>query len=558
MYKHKFLTSVVVISLLTSILGSSCSKQIDDAYLNPNAGVVEPIEQLLPSVIANMVAGGNTSNTGNGLAGDVLQIGRYVQYWAQNSDDYLYDQMGGTTGNSGGTLGYVWTMHYASAGQNINKIIEWGSQQKKWDYVGVANAIRAWSWLTLSDEYGNIILREAFQLSRTQFDYDTVQAEAYDTVRATAYRALNYLSMTGDSVSQTNLAKGDAFFYNGDVSKWKKFVYGVLARSYAHLTNKPDFKTKYADSVLKYVDLAMTQNSDNAMVQMANTGVSYTMNYFGPTRSNVGSIRQGAFIANLMSGNNTVYPGVQDPRIWYMLRENVNGTFKGIRPTYGAIGDVGLGTNDLPQNFFGGSYTVTSGAETSARYAFRNESPWAIMTASEMKFLMAEAAYRKGDKATALQAYTDGINLHFDFLRNNPIYDFSTNVPPANLITDASQQAYVAAVVPTDPNALTLTEIMEQKYIALFVWGTHETWVDMRRYHYTDQDPDRPGYQVYTDWVPLASTDLALANNGKYVYRARPQNTSEYQYNILAVTAMGGTATDYCTREVWFSTPSAQ
>lgn len=554
MYTHKFLTSVVVLGLLAGIMGSSCSKQIDNAYQNPNAGVVEPIEQLLPSVIANFVAGGNTGNTGNGVAGDALQIGRYIQFWANNTDDYLYDQMGGTTGNSGGTLGYVWTMHYAAQGQNINKIIEWGTQQKKWDYVGVAWAIRAWSWLTLSDEYGNIILREAYQLSRTQFDYDTVQSEAYDTVRATAYRALNFLGMTGDSVSQTNLAKGDAYFYQGDVNKWKKFVYGVLARSYAHLTNKPDFKTKYADSVLKYTDLAMTQNSDNGVVQFANTGVSYTMNYFGPTRGNVGAIRQGAFIANLLSGNNTVFPGVQDPRIWYLLRENPNGTFKGIRPTYGAVGDNGLNANDLPQNFWGSAYTVNTGTDVNTRYIFRNASPWPMMTASEMKFMRAEAAYRKGDKATALQAYTDGINLSFDMLTTN----YATNVPAADLITTPMQQAYMSQVVPTDPNNLTLTEIMLQKYIALYGWGAHETWVDMRRYHYIDTDPDRPGVQVYTDWQPLDPSDIALANNKKYVYRARPQNTSEYQYNIIAVTAMGGTATDYCTREVWFSNPTAQ
>ena len=557
MRTYKFLTGMAVIGLLVCITGSSCSKQIDNAYLNPNAGVVEPIEQLLPSVIANFVAGGNTGNTGNGVAGDVLQIGRYVQYWAQNSDDYIYDQMGGTTGNSGGTLGYVWTMHYAASGQNINKIIEWGTQQKKWDYVGVAWAIRAWSWLTLSDEYGNIILKEAFQLSRTQFDYDTLQSEAYDTVRATAYRALNFLSMTGDSVSQANLAKGDAFFYGGDVNKWKKFVYGVLARSYAHLTNKPDFNGKYADSVLKYTDLAMTTNDDNGVVQFANTGVSYTMNYFGPTRGNVGSIRQTYFIANLLNGNNTAFPGVQDPRIWYLIRENANGNFVGIRPTYGATGDIGLpSANDYPQNFFGGAYTGSAGTDATARYLFRNESPWPMMTASEMQFDRAEAAYRKGDKATALTAYTNGINLNFQMLRTN----YAANVPAAGLITDASQQAYTGnpLVIPTDPANLTLSQIMLQKYIALYVWGAHETWVDMRRYHYIDNDPDNPGVQVYKDWIPLAPGDLALANNGKKVYRARPQNTSEYQYNIIAVTAMGGTATDYCTREVWFSMPAAQ
>lgn len=557
MYTYKFLTGAIAIGLLVCITGSSCSKQIDDAYLNPNASVVEPIEQLLPSVIANFTAGGNTGNTGNGVAGDALQIGRYVQFWAQNSDDYLYDQMGGTTGASSGVLGYVWTMHYAASGQNINKIIEWGSQQKKWDYVGVAWAIRAWSWLTLSDEYGNIILREAFQLSRTQFDYDTLQAEAYDTVRVTAYRALTYLNMTGDSVSQANLAKGDAYFYGGDVSKWKKFVYGVLARSYAHLTNKPDFNSKYADSVLKYTQLALTTNDDNGLVHFANTGVSYTKNYFGPSRGNVGSIRQTYFIANLLSGNNSVFPGVQDPRIWYLIRENPNGTFEGIRPTYGGTSDIGLpSTNDYPQNFFGGAYTSTAGTDAAARYLFRDEAPWPMMTASEMQFDRAEAAYRKGDKATALDAYKNGISMNIDMLQQN----YGANVPAAGLITDATKQAYLnnPVVVPTDPASLTITQIMLQKYIALYVWGAHETWVDMRRYHYTDKDPDRPGVQVYTDWQPLDPSDIALPNNKNYVYRCRPQNTSEYQYNIIAVTAMGGTAPDYCTREVWFSTPNAQ
>ena len=274
MYRYKFLKGTLLIALLTAIGALSCSKKIDEAYQNPNAQVVEPIEQLLPSIIANFCGGANGSNGGNGAGADGMYIGRYVQFWAGNANGNVYDQMGGTTGNSGGALGYVWTMHYATMGQNINKVIEWGTQQKKWDYVGVAWAIRSWSWLTLSDEYGNIILKEAFDLSRTQFDYDTLQREAYDTVRATAYRALSFLNRTGDSVSQTNLAKGDQYFYNGDVNKWKKFVYGVLARSYAHLSNKSNFKQQLADSVIKYCDLAMTDNADNAIQSFANTGVS--------------------------------------------------------------------------------------------------------------------------------------------------------------------------------------------------------------------------------------------------------------------------------------------
>jgi hypothetical protein len=548
MYKHNYLKGVLLASLFASLLGISCSKKIDEAYQNPNASVVEPIETLLPSVIANFVGGANPSNGGNGLAGDDHEIGRYIQFWANYTSANAYDQMGGTTGASGGVLGYVWTMHYATQGQNVSKIIEWGMEQKKWDYVGVAWAIRAWSWLALSDEYGNIILREAFQLGRTQFDYDTLQSEAYDTVRANAYRALSYLSMTGDSVSQTNLAKGDAYFYNGNTDQWKKFVYGVLARSYAHLTNKSTFQP---DSVIKYCDLAMQTNADNATVKFQNTLVSGTMNYYGPTRGNVGQLRQTSFIANLLNGSNPAFAGVVDPRIYYLIRENPNGTFQGIPPAHGGTADNGLQTNDMPQNYWGGSYTaVTAANDSAARYIFRNGAPCPIMTASEIQFLKAEAAFRKGDKTTALQAYTNAINLNFDLLTSN----YNIHIPVAGQITPMSQQAYMSnpAVVPTDPSQLTLTQIMLQKYIALYGWGAHETWVDMRRYHYTDADP-ATGTQVYAGWQPLAPGDLNINNLGKYVYRSRPQNTSEYQYNILAVTAMGGTAIDYCTEEVWFS-----
>ena len=551
MTTNKFLRGICIVGLLSSIGFLSCSKKIDDAYQNPNALVVEPIEQLLPSVIANFVGGANSGNSGNGTAGDAMYIGRYIQYWAANANGNQYDQMGGTTGNNGGAMGYVWTMHYATMGQNITKIVEWGTQQKKWDYVGVAWAIRAWSWLTLSDEYGNIILKEAFDLSRTQFDYDTLQREAYDTVRATAYRALSFLNRTGDSVSATNLAKGDQYFYNGDVNKWKKFVYGVLARSYAHLANKSNFKQLYADSVIKFANLAMTDNADNGYVTFANTGVSGTMNYFGPTRANIGTLRQSSFIANLLSGSNTSF-GVPDPRAWYKIRENANGTFKGIRPNHGDSSSSGLAGSDQPQNFWGGKYTANSAAnDNAARYLFRNGAPFPMMTASEMQFLIAEAAFKKGDKATALAAYTKGISLDFDMLTTT----YTANIPAPNVITGATKAAYMsnASVVPTDPNALTISQIMLQKYIALYGWGAHETWVDMRRYHYTDKDPDHSATQVYTDWQPLAAADIWPLNGGEFVYRARPQNTSEFQYNLPAVTAMGGTATNYCVFNTWIT-----
>ncbi|MFZ1313080.1 MAG: SusD/RagB family nutrient-binding outer membrane lipoprotein, partial [Chitinophagaceae bacterium] len=127
--------------------------------------------------------------------------------------------------------------------------------------------------------------------------------------------------------------------------------------------------------------------------------------------------------------------------------------------------------------------------------------------------------------------------------------------PAAMQITPATRAAYLAnpAVVPTAAN-LTLSHIIMQKYIALYGYGFMQTWVDMRRYHYTDLDPVT-GMQVYADFAAPSGSDLYPDNNGKLAYRARPRYNSEYLYNVAALTSIGAIALDYHTKEQWFSQP---
>ncbi|MFL9484973.1 SusD/RagB family nutrient-binding outer membrane lipoprotein [Chitinophagaceae bacterium LWZ2-11] len=562
--KNKLFISIFSLSVIACITITSCSKKIDEAYLNPNTLVQPPIETLLPSCIGSFLGSSSANGSSYGLGGDALLIGRYIQYWGTYSTSYSpisytasnssnYDEMGGTIGTSD-NLGSVWGAFYYGQGQNITQIINWGTQQQKWDYVGVAQAIRAWGWLELANEYADaIIVKEAFNTARQQFDYDQ-QSVAYDTCRATCMRALANLNRTDGAVSAANLALGDAYFYNGDVNKWKKFVYGILARSYAYINNKASYS---ADSVIKYCNLSITANADNATCKFQGGVISGQDSYFGQFRANVGTIRQSQYIANLMTGqNSTTFTGVSDPRVWYILRENTNGTFKGIIPWTGssALTDP----NDYPQNFWGSSFSTTAApaAETNCRYLFRNTAEFPIMTASELQFLKAEAAYIKGDKATALSAYTNGVSLNFDMLTTN----YATNVPATGVITPASKAAYMAntAAVPTVAANLTLSQIMLQKYIALYGWGVQETWVDMRRYHYTDAD-QQTGKQVYSDFAPPAGTSLYANNNGKLVYRARPRYNSEYIYDVPSLKLVGALdagasqVPDYHTKECWFS-----
>ncbi len=544
---NKLFIKICLLPVTAALLFSSCSKKIDEAFLNPNATTRVPVETLLPGIIGNFIGSSSAQGAAYGIANDGLYVGRYVQFWATNTALNQYDRMGGATGASD-VLGSVWAMHYYGMGQNLGRMIDWAAEEEKWDYVGVGHAIRAWSWLTLTNMHGEAILRQAFDPARLVFDYDT-QEDIYAEVRRQAHLAIEYLNKTGGNVSQANLALGDAYFYNGDVNKWKKFVYSVLARSF-HLTNKG--ANYRADSVLYYCNLAINSNADNAAAKFANTGITGTSNFFGPIRGNVGVLRQTRFIADLMSGVNSMFLGVTDPRAPYIIRENTNGTYKGVRPTKGTDG---LAAADQPQNFWGGSFASTAapGNDDPCRYIFQNGVQFPVITAAEIAFTKAEALWLTGDKPGALTAYINGLNLSFDFLTGTP--EFHNKVPAAMQITPATRAAYLAnpAVVPAAAN-LTLSHIMMQKYIALYGYGFMQTWVDMRRYHYTDLDPVT-GMQVYADFAAPSGSDLYPDNNGKLAYRARPRYNSEYLYNVAALTSIGAIALDYHTKEQWFSQP---
>ena len=545
--KYNFKNLLVLSALIVMV--ASCSKKIDEAYKNPNYDVKVAPETLMPQIVASMA--GNYG--GHGPMSDIRYIGAYTQNFAFAGTQSNFDRMGHTNTDIAQSF---WRSHYYDIGQNNVKLIDWALENKQWEIAGVGKAIFAWSWLTLTDYHGEVILKDAFNTDLITFKYDT-QEEVYMHARKLSFEALDLLNKTGENGSQAALTKGDAFLYAGNVARWKKFVYGVLARTHHHLSNKATYK---ADSVLYYTNLAMKETSDDALVKFAATSVSATNNFFGPFRNNLGgatvtsptAIRQSAFIADLMSGLNPAFSGVADPRAIYLLRKNTNGTFKGVEPIKGQLVMAGA---DRPESFHGvsqatGTNNTAPATDVNCRFIFRNNAPFPVMTASEMAFLRAEAAFIKGDKATALTAYKDGISKHFDLLMAN----YNTNVPTAELLTTATRDAFLAntSVVPASANSLTLPMIMLQKYIALWGHGTFETWVDMRRYHYTDKDAN--GVQVYTGFTLPSAVDLFQDNGGKMAYRMRPRFNSEYVWNINELNRIGATTIDYHTKEMWFST----
>lgn len=487
------------IRIITLLVGasilSSCQSWLD-INRDPSFPQVANGEVLLPPIFQEMW---------RGEAFDSRYFGCYVQNWANTGANFYGDQHGWLALSD--ALGEMWREQYWGIGKNVDLIVDDAVANKKWWYAGAAYAIRAWCWQTSTDVYGEMILKEAWEPNRYVFDYDT-QDLIYAEVVRVCNVALDYLNKD----DQTNtLANGD-LVYKGDRDKWKKFVYSILARNAHHLSNKSSYSP---DAVISFVDQALSSNSDNFLIPHLGTITNAdggNINFFGPTRANLGTYRQASFSVKLLDGTGP-FTGVIDPRLSLMLQPSSDGIYRGLVNT---VGNTFAGTQAIPAPY--------------GKFIYLDNASVPIVTYAELQFIKAEAAFKKGDLSTALTAYKNGITAHMDYLG----------------VSAPNKATYLASTAVAQTSVLLkINDIMLQKYIALYGHGVLETWVDMRRYHY---DPN-----IYTGFS--LPNPLFPTNNGKPAYRARPRYNSEYVWNIQALDKIGATKLDYNTVEPWFIQP---
>jgi hypothetical protein len=491
--------------LFLSLCLGSCEKYLDINQDPSNPQVAEG-HVLLPALLQSMV---------RGEAYDSRYIGQYIQNWHASAAGNAWDRHGYAAGSD--AAGEKWRQHYYALGQNLMLQIKDGEEKGKWDYSGVAKAIQAWSWQSTTDYHGEMILKEMFEPNRYVFDYDT-QEEVYAEVVRVSNAALTDLARTDGIVSTASLSRGD-LVYKGDRTKWIKFVYGVLARNAHHLSNKSSYTP---DKVIEYVDKSLASNADNFNIPHAGTS-STDANFFGPTRNNMGSFRQSAYIVSLLDG--TVLKGVKDPRLALTLSPSVDGIYRGINTTFGDPNSANVNTR-IPTLW----NTVPGVTALTGKYMFQDKVDFPILTYSELQFIKAEALFRKGDKTKALEAYKNGIIGHMNYVgvAAKDQTDYLTSAAVVNLAND-----------------LKISDIMTQKYIALWGIGCLESWVDMRRYNYSSD--------VFLGFTLPVTTQLSADNNGKPAQRVRPRYNSEYVWNRNSLDLIGGNNNDYHTYELWFT-----
>lgn len=72
---------LVLLALMMMGVFNACTKKIEEAYLNPNAPVRVPVEELLPQITSTMTA----NYAGHGPLHDARVISLYTQYFATHT-----------------------------------------------------------------------------------------------------------------------------------------------------------------------------------------------------------------------------------------------------------------------------------------------------------------------------------------------------------------------------------------------------------------------------------------------------------------------------------------
>ena len=539
--------------------------------------------------------------------------------------------------------GETWRIAYWLHGMNLENMVNQAKADEAWTLAGIGLAIKAYTWDVMCKLQVELPMKQAFEVGRLSHDYD-YQDEIYPQIRAWAEEAIELLSKEDNFAYGTKLKENDRVF-QGDADQWIKFAHGVIVNNLASLTNKNNFVSEYANQLLQHGKLALASANDNALMSTvggaADAQFSIYNNFWGVYRGNLSnSYWQSDYIVQIMTGTVPVYDettgdkvrtsksdsraayypyelnpkqiiadtlveltGHFDPRVAAKLSTSDDNTYEDIddadsvkmRRYYGSSFTSASGPIGTAPNVFGRFVVSNKTYDGTGRWIFRDDAPYVLMTSAQIKFCMAEAYFKMGDKANALAAWKDAIKDDMDFTVSQLLPGKAKDgakygaLPGGDKISTAlfNQLAaeYLAGpfVGQITESELTLSHIMMQKYVALWPWGANEAWTDLRKYHYdikysgdyptldngwtlttvdqkwdTDESKVYKGFYLAPAQVQNRRGTYNVENYGSPCYRIRPRYNSEYMWNLNSLGALkpiAGDALNYQCSIPWFAYP---
>ena len=613
---------IILIAIPLLLLTAGCKKYLD---VNKNVDAPDYIEAhlYLPGI----------QQAYEGFYWDIRALGPLTQMMGTTTYTTFathYYSLGSDAG------GEIWRSVYWLQGMNLENMINQSMAAENWTLAGIGYAMKAYSWDIMTKVNGDLPMKQAFVPGRLSHDYD-YQDEIYPQVREWAYKAVELLEKQDNTNYGTKISAND-YIYAGDKAKWIKFAYAVIVKNLASLTNKSDFKTKYAQELVDAAAKSFQSSADDAVVKIAGGSQSapYSAynNFWGTARGNLGyPYFQHEYAVQVFTGTVPKYnesTGDKLPIAFsqfspYELAEKqiITDTLLGVPGHFDPRVAVKLSTTSNPNYlnishvdsvktyvYRGGSFTSASGPIGTAptyygrtvsptftgtahdgigKWLYRDNAPYVLTTAAEIKFCLAEAYWKMDQPSLAFEAFKEGVKADMDFSakyifpgkEGSPTGGDKITVNAFNTLANAYQAGpFVSGLSMSD---FSLSHIMMQKWVALYPWGAAEAWTDMRKYHYDidysgeypkngngwtqsmleqkwDTDPDKVYKGLYLAPAQVANRkgSYNVLNEGAPTYRIRPRYNSEYMWNVPSLELLkpiSGTAPNYHTSIPWFAYP---
>jgi hypothetical protein len=458
-YVSKHSAIAVLILIATALTPGACDAGfLSDARENPNSPQEAPVEMQLPGLIGEfsfgVVSGWPT-----------ILSARFTQQTSSNGSPYYYNLDRYQLGQPWFTWDDPWTRSYTDIMKNARRIIEQAQEEEAPHYAGIARLIYVWSLSYVTDGWGDVPLREAFEPTNTTPAYDP-QEEVYGEIFSQLDEAIAELE------EDHPLSPGsDDLLYEGNMDKWVKAAYTLKARLLMRLTEAPGHDAAdQAQQALQALQNGFQSSADDAEFQHVDEQGS--RNPWYRVRDELDHHQMAAQHIDLLKS-------LDDPRL-SVQAEPADAYLPEQEAYIGhESGTEGLGVDSV--STIGLAYTAP-------------DAPGRWITYAEAKFIGAEAHQILGDLETADEAYREGIRV------NMRKYGIASDEIDAYLDTRPS----------LTESGNPLRDIITQKYIANFL--TAEPWNDWRRTGYPELEPAE---QAAIDGIPVryAWPASELSNN---------------------------------------------
>ena len=464
---------------------------------------------------------------------------------------------------------------FVAAGANFKDLEDKAIVEEAWHYVGAVRAIKAMSFMLMTDWYGEMPYTEALSESVTpKFDDGKT---IFEGCLADIDFAIENLKKTQGAGAPT-LKEGDSW-NGGDVDKWIRMCYGLKARWLNNLSKKSSLYKP--DEILALLSNAPTSNAQSTIVthqDLVSDNVGdvlfsdplMTSIVFNSVGMNT-NIRVTKWYTDLLT--NFDKKGVEDPRAdklipWAQFKHGKFVRSAGVDMQ----SDIRINKGPSGTSYNSKDMAITSNGRTVPAHSWyvnnanserwgdtiyvshrgssigyhgdtddqykaddgnimgtgtfysRADGPTHLLCFDEMSFIKAEILFKKGDKPGAFTAYKEGVRANME-LMNSKLKTYNETVNPSKTpMNEAAITNYINTTIGTAAD-ITLGKIMTQKYIAMSFM--QQKWNDMRRLDFSTTA--YPGWAIPNEYFLNADAQTRIPL-GKQYRRIR-QVSHEINYN---------------------------